>query len=211
MTTMRLCAALAAVCYGVFACTRKKLPLFFKILLYGCISYLMGALFTACYTLVYQAPPRGFHVGVLGNIGAYFFLLSAYFGAIDRLADGGEAAYRGYRLAALLAPLLIAGIALSAVVQSGPAACLPLLLLAVPVGLTLYFACKHLILPDVEMGIIRVMRPYNFLVILFCLCETLTQVPQLLPNVQTAAGIGACLILVFLLPVAERGVRKWFM
>lgn len=210
MTGLRLAAALIAVGYGVIACMRKKQPLFFKILLYGCVSYFMGALFEACYTLVYQEHPMGFHVGYLGSIGAYFFLLSAYYGAIDRLADGGERMYRSYRWVALTAPAVIVVIAVSVVIQSGPAAGMQLLLLTVPVGLTLYFAVKHLILPDVEMGIIRVMRPYNCCVILFCLLETLGQIPQLPALVRTGIPSVSCLLLILLLPAAEGGVRKWF-
>lgn len=210
MTALPLVAASVAVAYGIWACTRRKQPLFFKILLYACASYGMGALFTASYALVYQTTPTGFHVGLLGYVGAYFFLLSAYFGAIDRLADGGERAYRLYRLAALLAPLAVAGVTMWSVSQAGWAAALPLLPLTVPVGLTLYFALKHLILPDVELGIIRVMRPYNTCVIAFCLCEMISRLPMLDPAVQTVAQCAACLLLVALLPVAERGVRKWF-
>ena len=210
MTALRMAAALTAVLLGTAACTRRKQPLFFKILLFGCASYLLGAAFEACWVLVYQIPPKGFHVGCLGYMGAYFFLLSAYFGAIDRLADGGEPVYRPYRLSSLLAPLALIFVTGWSVAQYGWAACVPLLLLAIPVGLTLYFALKHLILPDVELGIIRVMRPYNACVILLCLCETVSRLPQCPPWAKTGAGCAVCLLLVALLPVAERGVRKWF-
>lgn len=210
MTALRLAAALLAVALGVGACIGRKQPLFFKILLFGCASYLLGALFEACWALVYGAPPEGFHVGLLGRVGAYFFLLSAYFGAIDRLADGGEKAYRPYRLGALLGPLGLGALAVWSVTRRGWFDCLSLLLLAVPVGVTLYFALKHLILPDVEMGIIRVMRPYNACVILLCLCELAGQLPELPQWARTGAAGSACLMLVLLLPLAERGVRKWF-
>ena len=210
MTVLRLAVAALAVIWGMTACVRRKQPLFYKILLFGCASYLLGALFEACWVLVYRSPPQGFHIGYLGYMGAYFFLLSAYFGAIDRLADGGERVYRPYRLGALLAPLAVAALCGWSVVRAGWAACLPLLLPAIPVGLTLYFAVKHLILPDVDMGIIRVMRPYNACVILLCLCQLLGQAPLLHAGLRGGTLVLSCLLLAALLPLAELGVRKWF-
>lgn len=211
MIPLRLCAALVSVCLGGMLCIRRKQPLFFKILLFASASYLLGALLEGCWRLVYGAAPEGFHIGYLGYVGMWFFLFSSYFGAIDRLADGGEPVYRPYRLAALGAPLAVAGLAVYSVLRWGSAASLPLLLLVLPMGLTLYFAMKHLLLPDVEMGIIRVMRPYNALVILL----GLSQAMSLLPGISPAAGTGStlllCVLLAAMLPAAEMGVRKWYM
>ncbi len=209
MTILRLWAALLSVLLGVTACIRRKQPLFFKILLFGCASYLVGAVFEACFTLVYGQPPAGFHVGYLGYAGAYFFLLSAYFGAINRLADGGEPRYRRHRLGALAGTLALAGATVWSVMQSGLSA-LPSLLLLMPISLTLYFALKLLILPDVEMGIIRVMRPYNACIISLCLCEALGRSAQIPLWAQTAAQCAVCLLLVLSLPLAQKGVRKWY-
>ncbi len=209
MIALRLSCALAAVIYGIFICTRHKQPLFLKIVLYGMASHLLGTVFLACYALVYHTTPSGFHVGYFGHIGAYFFLLSSYYGAMDRLADGGEKAYRRHRAAALAAPLALLAVLLYCVLNTGLIPNLPLLLFAIPMGGTLFFALKHALLPDVELGIIRVMRPYNLAILLFCLFEALPQLPFLTEGMSSAArGIG-CLLLLVLLPVAERGVRKW--
>lgn len=186
MIPLRLGAALVSVCLGVVLCTRRKQPLFFKILLFAAASYLLGALFEGCWELIYGNAPGGFHVGCLGYVGMWFFLFSSYFGAIDRLADGGEPMYLPYRLAALAAPLAV-------------------------LGLTLYFALKHLLLPDVETGIIRVMRPYNALVILLGLGQTAMLFPGLPGTAQPVVTLLVCVLLTAMLPTAEMGVRKWFM
>ena len=211
MTILRLLAALLAVALGTGACAKRKQPLFFKILLFGCASYFLGALLEGCWMLVYGSAPTGFHVGYLGYMGAWFFLFSAYFGAIDRLADGGERAYLPWRLAALAAPAAVLALAAWSTAARGVGESLPLLLLAIPMALTVYFALKHLLLPDVELGIIRVMRPYNFLVILLGLCQAAALAPGLPAALTSAAEAGVCLLLAALLPVAERGVRKWYM
>ena len=93
----------------------------------------------------------------------------------------------------------------------GPDASLPLLLLVVPMGLTLYFALKHLLLPDVEMGIIRVMRPYNALIILLGLSQAALLFPGLPGTAQPVITLLVCVLLTAMLPTAEMGVRKWFM
>ena len=126
MIPLRLGAALVSVCLGVVLCTRRKQPLFFKILLFAAASYLLGALFEGCWELIYGNAPGGFHIGCLGYVGMWFFLFSSYFGAIDRLADGGEPMYRPYRLAALAAPLAVLGLTAWSMTSYGPDASLPL-------------------------------------------------------------------------------------
>lgn len=105
MIALRLAASLAALVLGGTLCARRKQPLFFKILLFAAASCFLDALFEGCWLLVYGTAPEGFHVGYLGCVGMWFFLFSSYFGAIDRLADGGERRHLPYRLAALLAPV----------------------------------------------------------------------------------------------------------
>ena len=210
MTMIQLAASLVSVIYGGIACLRHRQPLFFKILLYGLISYFFGALFTACYTAVHGVIPAGFHVGYFGHIGAYFFLFSSYYGAIDRLADGWEAKYRIIRVASAVPAIVPAALLVRGIAKYGLSTMLPLLMLILPVTFTLYYAVKHLVFPDVEMGIIRVMRPYNGCVILFSSAELVGQFHFLPGSVRTASAVLSCLFLVLLLPLAERGVRKWF-
>lgn len=210
MTVLHLAAALLAILLGTRFCIRQSQPLFFKILLFACASDFLGALFEGCWVLVYGTTPAGFHVGYLGYMGAWFFLFSSYFGAIDRLADGGEDMYRPYRLIAILAPAAVFALTCWSITRFGMPACLPLLLLTLPLGLTCYFALKHLLLPDVELGIIRVLRPYNACMIALGLSQTLSLLPGM-PSSATMAARGLfCLLLAAMLPVANLGVRKWF-
>ena len=210
MLGFRFIISLAALCYGINACTRHKQPLFFKIILYGVVSYFFGALFSASYMLVYRIQPAGFHVGYFGHVGMYFFLLSSYYGAMDRLADSGEKNFYIYRFSALAAPLVLGGLVLYSCLKAGLSSSLPLILFVLPMGLTLYFALKHLILPDVELGIIKVMRPYNACVILFCVAEVISQLPQLPQPVVNIALATASIVMLLLLPLAQKGVRQWF-
>lgn len=210
MIVFQLTAALLSVLYGVVICMKHRQPLFFKILLYGLISNLFGTLFAACYTAVHGIAPTGFHVGYFGHIGAYFFLFSAYYGAIDHLADGGERKYRTLRIASAIPAIIPIILLIWGIAENGITAMLPLLTLIIPMTFTLYFAVKHLIFPDVELGIISVMRPYNGCVILFCAAELVTLFGFLPEAVRTVSTVSSCLFLMSLLPMAEKGVRKWF-
>lgn len=211
MMALRLAAAAFSVLTGTFLCVRRKQPLFFKILVFGSCSYFLGILFESCWNLVYKEVPAGFHIGCLGYMGSWFFLLSAYFGAFNRLADAGGKEYRIYRLIAALPSLFVASIVGWTVKNSSIISNIQLILITIPLVLTLYFALKHLILPDVEMGIIRVMRPFNACVVLLGLCQTAALLPVIPESAAVAIQILICVFLIVQLPVAERGIQKWFM
>lgn len=134
----------------------------------------------------------------------FFFLFSSYFGALDRLADGRETAYRIYRIAALIPSFLI-------IICGGT---LWKRLLLLPVAATAYFTCKHLVLPDVDMGIIRVMRPYNAVLLLFCLLQPFTMGLGIGSHSQSFPNLFLDFLnLIFILlalPLARKGVQKWF-
>ncbi|HJB94644.1 MAG TPA: permease [Candidatus Mediterraneibacter intestinigallinarum] len=193
-----------AVCvYGIFTSLRPKTPLFYKIVVYGFCSYFLAASYSFLYAELLPEG-TGFHAGYFGYEGTFFFLFSSYFGALDRLADGREPEYRIYRIAALLPPVLI--------VLCGGDLWSRLFLL--PVACAAYYACKHLILPDIDMGIIRVMRPYNGVILLFCLVQPFTAdfvsggYSDRFPDIPFTV---INLVLVALaLPTARRGVQKWF-
>lgn len=74
-----------------------------------------------------------------------------------------------------------------------------------------YFAAKLLIMPDVELGITAAMRPFNALALGLCAVQLL----EFCWSFGGAAGwlIAALdgLLLAASLPVARKGVRRWFM
>lgn len=197
-------AVIGAACiYGIITVLRPKTPLFYKIVVYGFCSYFLALVYSILYVALFPAN-KGFHVGVLGYAGTFFFLFSSYFGALDRLADGGEAVYRGYRITALIPAAFI--VICGADVWDR--------ILMLPIAGTAYFSCKHLILPDVDMGIIRVMRPYNTIILLFCLIQPFVMKIIVEGNYESFLNV----VLTFLnmvlaalaMPVARREVQKWF-
>jgi len=207
MSLLLPAGAAFAFLFGLATVFRKKTPLFYKITVYGFGSYFLALAYGLLYTAL-LSEANGFHPGYLGYVGSFFFLFSSYFGALDRLADDGSPSYRRYRLTAL-APccLILAWGVYRTLHGTEPAAQLLLL----PVAGTAYFACKHLLLPDVELGIIRVMRPYNAVILLLCLLQPAAMTAILQGEYAFWAAALCALPTVLALPLAYRGCKRWFM
>lgn len=209
MIWLRLASVSAALLFGLCTAFRPKTPLFYKIIFFGMASCFLGSCYEALALLLRPSAAEGFHVGWLGYVGQFFFLYSSYYGAINSLADSGERNLRKYRLVAgaIAAMVLVLGLTGALWRWEQPVL---LSLFALPVTMAAYFAAKLLLMPDVELGIIAAMRPFNALTLLLCTVQ-LTQFcwrPAGLTGWLLAAAEG--LLLLAALPVARAGVRKWF-
>lgn len=205
---MIMAGTLVAVLYGSYSIWRHKAPLFYTIIYLAMVTGLMGAIYTLLYEVLGVPKDMGFHVGHLGFTGMYFFLYSSYYGAMDSLVDGKEPELKKYRIIAAVVSVLFFSICMYSGLVSGKQ--LWILILVVPMSCTVYYACKHLIIPDVEMGIIRVMRPYNGVII--CLSFLMMQYFLLDAGLvwKSLCGIGSGILLTAVMPVAGSGVRKWY-
>jgi len=203
-----LVGSLIASVYGVCTYFRKKTPLFYKIVFFSVLTCLTGNIYTVLYKVLRQSADVGFHIGYLGYVGMFFFLYSSYYGALDHLADGKQPALRRFRVAAGIAAVaFLIGAAL--LMYFGNKAYW-MYIVVIPMGFTVYFAMKHLIIPDVDMGIIKVMRPYNALTIGLCVCMMLRIISAPDSTLETLSSICAGVLLAIYLPAARNGVRKWF-
>ena len=156
---------------------------------------------------------KHFQLGVVGVVGALLFLFSANYGVMDSLADDGSKAFMKYRLIPLVAPILITGLYVGFIligefpvfqkvvagVISAVAACAS------------YYNLKHLIFPDVDFGVIKCLKTYNLLALIFeflCVAEVIAN--------SRASGIAVLIIgvlmgavLLTVVPAVERGIKKW--
>lgn len=206
MNILTLAAACFAGGYGLFTVFRSRTPLFYKIVVYGFGSYFLGVLYSSLYSEL-MPDATGFHAGYLGYGGTFFFLFSSYFGALDRLADGGEPQYRKYRLLSLFPSAFILAAGIWNYIAGKEL--LPQLLL-IPVAGTAYFACKHLCMPDVENGIIRVMRSYNIIILILCLIQPYAMAAMVSIQPHPAVVIIQAVLVILALPLARKGVQRWY-
>ena len=201
--------ALISSVYGCCTVFRKKTPLFYKIIFFAMLTCLMGNIYTLLYGLLWHQGDTGFHVGYLGTVGMFFFLYSSYYGAINSLADGKQPEFRFFRIAAGIVAVGFFIGSLLLMYFSGKA--FWMIIVVIPMSFTVYFAMKHLIIPDVDMGIVKVMRPYNAVIIGLCFSMMFSMISKSGSVLETVSRICTGILLAVCLPMARNGVRKWFM
>lgn len=206
---VNLICKLFAFIYGAHVSFKKGGVLFLQIVTcaFGCFS--LGSLYNLCYSLCMgDTPNNNFNIGGLGYIGGMFFLFSSYYGAMDRIGDNKNRDLRAYKIfsffissvSILFCDFMILRINVNVF----------LLLSTLLSSVVMYFALKHLILPDIEDGIIRVMRPYNFLISILCVIQNLYNISYLYESgLSLYLKFALCIITVLSVPVANKGVRKW--
>ena len=203
-----LIGSLIAAIYGGCTCFHKKVPLFYKIIWYSVLTCLIGNTYTVLYSLLWQSADVSFHIGYLGYISMFFFLFSSYYGALDSLVDNKRPEFRSFRgIASLAAGAFL--IVSTLLMYFGNQAFWRYLVI-IPMTFTVYFAVKHLIIPDIEMGYVRVLRTYNVLILILCVCMMLRIVSTPDSVFETLSSIITGILLVVYLPVARKGVGKWF-
>lgn len=194
---------------GLRGILKKKKTLFLQILLAALICNLLIQAFAFCNRLAFETNGLDTIIGMLSSVGFMMFLFSADYGALDSLADSHTKELRKYRIAALVvAALVLAGTISAYFLRQS----LSGLLVGLAMAPAAYIAFKQCIIPDIAVGFVRVMRPYNVVVLGIIGCQlVLLFVPSDLYAVP--AGLletAKQLLILFLMPTATKGVEKWF-
>ena len=82
-----------------------------------------------------------------------------------------------------------------------------------------YFHVKHIIIPDVDYGVVRCLRGFNTVALLFGIFSMAELAVAAYGSVPEPLGLNAvlycicgavlCVLSGILIPVMDRGVRKW--
>ena len=83
---------------------------------------------------------------------------------------------------------------------------------AVILSAAAYYHLKHLIIPDVEDGFIRSIRPFNLTALIYdilCAAEALTTVLPGQDILRYIVCAALCVVLIIMIPVLKKGVAKW--
>ena len=219
MNLLLIANSIACVCafagflYGCFRFFKPKKAIYLQMitLAVGCMAF--GRLYQVIRLLTGGEIFGTFQLGIFGYIGSLMFLFSANFGAMDRIADDKSKALRKYRIIALAAPAAVAAFYLLFLFLTDLPD-VPRIVSAVTAVVAMhsgYFHLKHLIIPDVELGVIRCLRLYNLSALVFtflCLAETFVigtgrEVPVLILDILMGAALIGIVVL------AERGIKKW--
>ena len=205
--------ALAGFIYGGIRFFRPKKALYAQMitLSLGCIAF--GRLFNIVRLLTDGNLTDHFQLGFLGLIGSLMFFFSANYGTVDSLLDDRSKEFTKYRLIALAAPvaaiLMYVGLFLLSEVSDlwkimGA-------VLTVFVMVASYFNLKHLIFPDVDFGVVKCLRPYNLLALIYSV-SIFVESCALSRNNELLTFICCCvtgLVTAAIIPTVVRGIAKW--
>lgn len=177
----------------------------------GCNAF--GRLFYIVRLLTTGFITGSVQLGFFGIAGSFMFFFSSNFGTLDSLLDDGSKTFRKYRLTALAAPaafillyvllFLTADISMMWKILGG--------VMTFFVSLSTYFNLKHLIFPDVDFGVVKCLRPYNFLVLIYSVSVFMECVG--LSRDNAVITLISCIVTGFIsaamMPFIVRGLKKW--
>ena len=206
-----VCSLIGSI-YGFYQFFRPKKAVYLQLIASGVGCILFARLFQFIHLAAKGDLRDGFHVGMLGIIASFLFFLTANYGQMDGLVDDRTKAFRRIRIRSLFLPfliLLLYGWFFFTVkntelrVVIGVVACF--------IMLCTYYNYKHVIIYDVELGIVKPLRFYNNLVIAYAVLTMLEFIglyAEITPlYIVACAGIGIAALL--LLPVLKGGVDQW--
>ena len=198
--------------YGAVRYLRPHKPLYASMITLGVGCIMLGRTFSFLRILTGLEIEGVFHVGMLGTIGAFAFFFSANFGQIDSLVDGGEKEFIKYRILSFVSILISA--AFFTFIVIGPAPTVEKIsdgVVFAAITAASYFHIKHIIIPDIDYGVVRCQRGYNILALsygILCMAE-ITAAANGMDIIRVTVCILQCVVTLILIPVMDRGVHKW--
>ena len=205
------CAVLGFLFGARYLKTRKGL--YASMIVYGVLCIAVGRLFQCALLLTGGSLTERFQLGSLGVMGAFSFFFSANYGQIDSLVDGGEQEFAKYRIIAYVEPLCVVAMVIPVVLSpTGLSFRIASVFVSMIIGATSYFHLKHLLIPDVDYGVVRCLRGYNALAIGLSMLSMLELIALAwkLDILLYGSGVGLCAVTLALVPVMNRGVKKWW-
>ena len=160
-----LSATLFSFIYGLNKFFKKGKPLFLQSMTMAMGCHSLGSIYHLCQTLTTETVLEGFTPAYLGRIGFFLFLIAASYGQMDRIVDDGSKKIRSSRYIALIAPILAVALYIpNATMEDLPIETkIAVLLVWIPALVAVYYNLKHSIIPDLDFGFIKAIKPYNIL------------------------------------------------
>ena len=199
--------------YGIIKFFKPKKAVYVQMITLAVGSMAFGRLYQVVRLLTGGEIVEKFQLGTLGVIGSLLFMFSANFGLMDSLADDGSKRFLKYRIIPLAAPAFCAALYIIFVLFADVSNFAKIVgaIITFFVMQTTYFNLKHLIFPDVDFGVIKCLKAYNLLALLYsllCLAEIITvsrngEISTLIIGVIMGA------LLIAIVPSVERGMKKW--
>lgn len=212
MNLLIFICSLYGTIYGLSKFFRKKKALYLKLVTCGVMSLMFSRLYQVIFLTTQGALNKGFHIGILGIIGSFMFLFSANFGQMDSLVDDKTKTFRKTRIISFAAPLLILLIYLFFFMKVQSAE-LKIVYSVVTFFIIqcAYYNFKHIIIYDIDFGIVKCLRKYNILALIYAVMSMLEPIGLYLDirPLYIASCVIMAIVAAALLPVLKGGVEKW--
>lgn len=208
-----LIATLFSFVYGLKHFFKKGKPIFMQTITLAMASHSLGSIYHLCQTLTSEDVMEGFTPAYLGRIGFFLFLLTANYAQLDKIVDDGSTQMRPARLLALIAPIsaVILYIYNTGATETPVSTKVVYALVWIPALISVYFTCKHTLIPDLDFGFIKALRPFHVMALLLSFselaCLTAWNYYYMIPLAITS--IVFAIVCVITIIMAKRGVDKW--
>ena len=208
-----LSATLFSFIYGVCNFFKKGKPLFLQSITMAMGSHALGSIYHLCQTLTTETVIEGFTPAYFGRIGFFLFFIAASYGQMDRIVDDGSQKIRPIRYISLMAPLFVILLYLpNALMEDLPTATkVTYSLVWLPAIFSVYYNFKHSIIPNLDFGFIKAIKPYNVLAVCLGFAELLCLTAwSYLYNTQLViCSVAFAVLCVALMLVAKKGAERW--
>ena len=205
--------AFAGFIFGATQFFRPKKALYGQMITLALMCIMLGRLFNIVRILSGGDLLQGFQIGFLGSIGSYLFFFSSNYGTLDTLVDDGSKSNRKYKIPAFLVSLIFLAMYVPLFlfgdvsrlwqIQAG--------VLIFFTAMCSYYHVKHLVFPDIDYGVVRSLRAYNFLALLYMM-SSIAECYALSRANDTLTLIACCCSGVFvalMMPLTSRGLKRW--
>ena len=204
-----------ALFYGIYMAIKRKLPLYFQLSVASVACLLLGYIFDICEYLINGFLGETYIIGYLGSIGSFLFLLTASLGYMDGIIDDKTPQMKKFRYIALIGPVFAAALWIPNILAPDVSVLTKVMysILWIPAIFSSYFNLKHAIIPDMDFGFVKAIRPFNIAAFAFTFLHlihlTLWNYCDWIPLMISGTAFGSsCIVMIVM---ADKGVKKWIL
>lgn len=212
-TVCTLLISIAAFIYGTEKIIKNGKSLYFQIIIWAVLCYCLQCIENFVVYFCGDFSDRGI-VAQIAMCGFFFALISANFGALDRIVDDRSQNNVKYRMFALVAPVVFGIASIFALKNIIPlynfaASFYVLPLLAMIVAS--YFNFKHLLLPNDELGFLSCTRLCNIICLIIYVITVLLIIvyEHVNPIISNVLNVILSILVLALTLAAEKGEKSW--
>lgn len=208
-----LFATLCSLFYGLKHFFKKGKPLFLQTITMAMGSHALGSIYHLCQSLTSDRLVEGFTPAYLGRIGFFLFIITASFGQMDKIVDDGSSKMKPSRYIALIAPVCAVLLYIPNYIHIAVPFRTKIIyaLVWIPAIIAVYFNLKHALIPNLDFGFIKAIKPYNVLTLSLCFSELicLTAWDYYYVVLLAVSSVVFGILCFCTMVAAKKGAEKW--